>query len=714
MLVVTSFHVNSWHKYSKKFLETFKEFWPSEVRLEAYYHDGDLPEDAPQADNIVYKKLEDQNMLDFKERNADKNGGKPYNYRVDAVKFCHKVFAITGCAEENEDFDGWMMWLDADTLTKKELPLEVLKSWLDVDASLVFLSRTAIDYCESSFMGFNMQGNQARILLDDLLMQYLTDEVFSYREWHDGFIIERLIRMHVMHGLKVHSLSEDCEGLEAFKSSCLAEYMDHFKGPAKEKMHPPVRYNQIIEMISFYMPKTLLETGTWNGDRAIQMCAAALQSHDEPVHYYGFDLFESGDKVLDQEEFNAKPNVSIEKVEAKLQRLADMYPRFTFNVYEGNTRETLPQLKVDFAYLDGGHSIETARNDFDKTCKSDVIVMDDYFVEHEGRIPPEEWQGTNKVIDSYEGRKFVLPSPDLVNVGGITKLAVVVNEGEDPPLMNKSAVPIVVNPVDCVEKQFIFDNIDANLDLIDTWIDEKFLKNNEKLTIASAGGSLDSSFDSIKDRGEKVLCVKHALPRIAKAGIIPWGCVVLDPRPIDGVSTHGVKRQDLFDKLHKDTIFFVASMTDPSVTKFLLKSGVKVIGWHAYSQAQSKVERLKNKMMIVGGTCAAMRTIPLAHTLGFRDFTLYGFDSCIYDITDEMKEELDEQGRQKYVEVGVGGRKFWTTGELLAQAQDFERMIDSRDFDVSLDVQGEGIIPTLWQNNLIRDGFRAYGELLNE
>ena len=69
-------------------------------------------------------------------------------------------------------------------------------------------------------------------------------------------------------------------------------------------------------------------------------------------------------------------------------------------------------------------------------------------------------------------------------------------------------------------------------------------------------------------------------------------------------------------------------MTDPSVTEYLLKKKVNVKGWQAYSDAIRDTE-VKDKLvvakdtgveegsvLITGGTCAAMRTISIAHIMG--------------------------------------------------------------------------------------------------
>ena len=166
------------------------------------------------------------------------------------------------------------------------------------------------------------------------------------------------------------------------------------------------------------------------------------------------------------------------------------------------------------------------------------------------------------------------------------------------------------------------------------------------------------------------MCVKHSYPKLLEQQIQPWGCIILDPRPITGISTHGIKRKELFKIVDDKTIFFTASMTDPSVTRFLKKRTSKIVGWHAFTQTLQ--EDIKQKvvdkhikvaeslgieegaMLITGGTCAAMRAISLMHTLGFRKYELFGYDCSVPELSDKDKKKLTPEGKQKYLKVGVG------------------------------------------------------------
>ena len=118
------------------------------VYLEGYKGESDK---LPQASFITYRHIEDVEARNaFITRNSDKNGRfaeAPYNYRLDAVRFCNKVYAYSDLAFEliEEEYKDWLAWLDADTITKKRFTAEdAAKIMLD-EVDMVHLGRIDID-----------------------------------------------------------------------------------------------------------------------------------------------------------------------------------------------------------------------------------------------------------------------------------------------------------------------------------------------------------------------------------------------------------------------------------------------------------------------------------------------------------------------------------------------------------------------------------------
>jgi len=78
------------------------------------------------------------------------------------------------------------------------------------------------------------------------------------------------------------------------------------------------RYTQLIPIIEKLKPATIVEIGTWNGQRAIMMATEALK-HQDKVHYTGFDLFEDATDETDERELNVKKHCSIAAVRGRLE-----------------------------------------------------------------------------------------------------------------------------------------------------------------------------------------------------------------------------------------------------------------------------------------------------------------------------------------------------------------------------------------------------------
>ena len=766
---VTSFNEEIYTVVGHHLINSIKNNWEPSIKVTGYYHDFN-PKNYSIKD-ISLKSLnnieEYKNYLKVnKEHNGTENNTIEYNWHLDSLRWSHKVFALTEkafeLAEESKDA-GWLIWIDADSLAKKRLVAKDILNMLPEECDVVYKGvRNYPDktfYLDTSFIAFNLNKKPALDLLGDLRGAYISGELLQYREWHDSFLLERLLNIYKAHGMKIKSLEQ------------IGDYITHFEGVDKVKQLPirddkgnrlsalsedqvsldikPSRYQQLADIIRHYKPKSIIEVGTWNGGRAIEMALAAFENQDE-ILYRGFDLFEDGTSETDDEEFNLKAHNTQSAVIKRLQdfraKMMEKKKVFTFEIGKGNSKEILKDrtdLDADFVLIGGGNSIPTAKSDYDNLKHNPIVVMDNFFREDEDKNnAPEKYQGTNKVIDSLPKgkkggvRRWVIPSQDMVRGGGHTHLAAILNGNDIPELPKKIlSVPIIVHPRDCVPKDFIKDNIQNNMKLITTWLG-KFPIHKGNVILVSGGPYLNINKlkQHIKNNpNSKIVCVKHSYPTLINNGILPWACIVLDPRPITGVSTHGIVREELFKKIEKKTKFFVASMTDPSVTEYLIAKGAEIHGWHAYTESlrdpNEQKKAIKNNSvtlnpdigipqgstLITGGTCAAMRALGIFHTMGFRHFDLFGFDSSMEEPTKEQMKETtgaeDEEPRPKYFQVGVGDKNYWTTGELLAMAQDCEKTFKEPPMEMNLNFFGEDtLINALWD---IKDKPQTFEEKFN-
>ena len=774
--IVTAFDENFLQHSTINLLNEFKNNWDSALEFHCYYHDLDLSNySLHKSPNIHYHNLmEIEDYPKFLKAFAKHDGteGKTiqYNEVLNPIKFVPKVMALTECAFDHSGC--WLFWLDPSAINIKTIKEKDIDSLFPESSENVDLI-TVKD--QTYIMAFNLSKQTPVDLLGDLRGAYTSGEFSNYREWHDVFIINRLRTIYEAHGMKTHEIDLEKSPL----SEMIVSLTDRKNLGVRDKdgnrviklsdteTSPdilPNRYKQLADIIRFYKPKCILETGTWNGGRAIEMALASFK-HNDSVHYMGYDLFEDATVDTDHEEFNVKPHNTMEAVRKRLKEFAEHMKEkedktFTFELTKGNVRETLKKLirteiisDVDFALIGSGNSKKTVKAEYDVLKYVPVVVADHYFTkddEDEG-IPPEKYQGVKDVfatiktkkVDAQETtedgwttfdeksttRKYLLPSGDKVAGGGNTHLCIFLHDSklEDIP-DDLKRVPIIVHPRDCVPKDYIRDNIKSNMTLINPkkWL-TKHPGHRGSAAVISAGPYLDYKKlkKFTKDNPEtKLLAVKHAYPKLLEHDIKPWGCIILDPRPITGVSTHNIVRKDLLKDIDPDTKFFVASMTDPSVTNHLIENKAKMWGWHAFTDSlrqeteqgtqihnqQVKVsEELgipQGATLITGGTCAAMRGIGVLHTLGFRDIHLFGFDCCRDEPTKEEKTETtgDLEGgevpKPKYMAVMVGEKSYWTTGELLAMAQDCEKVFADEGLEGVLSFHGENtMVADLWDIN---------------
>ena len=136
------------------------------------------------------------------------------------------------------------------------------------------------------------------------------------------------------------------------------------------------RYKQLAELIKFSQPKTIIEVGVNMGNSAEFMCREALRYRKE-VNYIGYDLFEDATQESNASENNGKPATSEEFVRKRLSKIKGL----TFDLVRGNTKTTLhgTDTWADFVFIDGGHSVETIRGDYEAVKGSPLIVFDDYY-----------------------------------------------------------------------------------------------------------------------------------------------------------------------------------------------------------------------------------------------------------------------------------------------------------------------------------------------
>lgn len=437
--VVTTMHAAGFHKYGRMFVESFLAYWPSNYRLRLYAEGFDFD---PGSDRVEVLDLHAEipalaafkrNHAAYAVRSGILNG--QYDYRFDAVRFSNKAYVL--CDAARRVATRFMLWLDADTRTFQHVPGHFIEELLRDGFFLAYLGRFGA-HSEAGFLPFDLEAPGATQFFSVLESLYESSELFASREWHDSHLLDCCRTVLGAQGVvKARNLNFH-DARHPFVNSAPGLFMDHMKGPQRKEMQksalkdyliPPYwrvnfhggRYAQLPPLLRELLPSTIVEVGTWSGWRAVQMALVSLAAGRD-VHYTGYDVFEDFTKEFDEHEMNVKPHFSEKEVHRLLSILADVYPRFSFELKSGNTNATLLHESVDFVFLDGGHSVDTIAHDYDAVRTSDVVLLDDYYSLD---IATARF-GCNEVLRTVQ--HALLPVRDPVVGGGTTQFALVCSD----------------------------------------------------------------------------------------------------------------------------------------------------------------------------------------------------------------------------------------------------------------------------------------------
>ena len=162
------------------------------------------------------------------------------------------------------------------------------------------------------------------------------------------------------------------------------------------------RYSVILSTIFYYRPKSIIEIGVYRGVRAKEMIQAA-QIFNKNIEYFGFDLFEMINKKIQKKELSKIP-YSKKDIQNNLSKYAKVK---LFKGYTSKTLDKLKNKKVDLIFIDGGHRLNTIKNDWNKSKKfqkkNTIIIFDDYYLDNKKIIKNF---GCNLVVNKIDEKKY--------------------------------------------------------------------------------------------------------------------------------------------------------------------------------------------------------------------------------------------------------------------------------------------------------------------
>jgi hypothetical protein len=193
--VVTTMNAKGWVETGRRMVESVIRHWPAECLPIVVYAEGFEPEAM---DGLEVRQLPEW-LGDFKATygaipayTGIRNGS--YDYRFDAVKFSHKVAALTDFLDRLDDGVG--IWLDADTFTHALVTAEWLTNLFPEPAYIAWLDRYH-SHPECGFVMFRASHAYHRNFVEAFRRLYISGEVFNLRETHDSFALQHLVQVKV-------------------------------------------------------------------------------------------------------------------------------------------------------------------------------------------------------------------------------------------------------------------------------------------------------------------------------------------------------------------------------------------------------------------------------------------------------------------------------------------------------------------------------------
>jgi len=265
--VITTYKPGTWQQYAQRSVTSILQNWPMGVAINCYTEEQFPEQFHPRLKYVDLHRAQPK-LLNFKQRHKndpvangelqqvpggvhrpgslqakgglDKNKG---SYLWDAVRFANKVFCVTHAIKTSKEkkYD-YVVWLDADTYTFREMPTKFLEDLLPNDSMLTYLGRENPDlkdggkYPECGFVGYNLNHPEIVNFANDWEKLYITDEVFSLLEWHDSYVFWHLSKQYRNEKkVKVNDIGywKKVKGHHVFINSELGLYIDHMKGKRK-------------------------------------------------------------------------------------------------------------------------------------------------------------------------------------------------------------------------------------------------------------------------------------------------------------------------------------------------------------------------------------------------------------------------------------------------------------------------------------------------
>jgi hypothetical protein len=230
--VITSFNESYWQEVAKENVQLMDKFWISDGKIFLYHQLSKI--DNSFSNRIQWIDLYQScpKLLEFSHKwkddvraNGLKEGGNAF--RSNAIKFCHKTFAIWHAARQQKS--GWLIWLDCDVIILKSIDTDFLRKACPDNKCISYLGRKG-KYSECGFVAYNLDRPETRKFLKDWEELYLSGEFINLSETHDSWTFDYIRKLFNDPSLFFDLNEQSTTDKNPFENSLIGRHMAHAKG----------------------------------------------------------------------------------------------------------------------------------------------------------------------------------------------------------------------------------------------------------------------------------------------------------------------------------------------------------------------------------------------------------------------------------------------------------------------------------------------------
>ena len=247
-----------------------------------------------------------------------------------------------------------------------------------------------------------------------------------------------------------------------------------------------------------------------------------------------------------------------------------------------------------------------------------------------------------------------------------------------------SSLPLKITGKCVAEDETLFANMDAAIARVYPQIKEAQPAKTGAILLVASAPSVKGQLELIKKMkaaGSPIVAIKGAHDWLIDNGVTPDYALAIDPQ----------EHRIAFYKPQPSVHYMIASQCHPAMFDNL--DGYQVTLWHPY--VKKGQDRPKNCMLIGGGTTSGLRAISLFYVLGYRQFELFGFDSCNDgEMLRVNGEGLKEGDKLIEVKIDQEGETFYCNTAMALQAEHFQTYYDYLP-DATFNGHGHGLIQAI-------------------